>query len=180
MVVVFRRRRAAPEPSPAARHLIVVAGSLDEWADLSEDGWSERLNRLGSAAARAGVESLRIVPTSGGRPVEQRRTDVDGCRVVADPRPDGRANLVEAVNSLGTASEVSEATIQRALGADDDVDLVIVVGQPDIVPQALVWELAYAELVYIDATWESLTSEHVLRSIDEFAVRQRRFGGVVE
>jgi undecaprenyl diphosphate synthase len=42
----------------------------------------------------------------------------------------------------------------------------------------LVWELAYSELVFVDAGWADLQPAHVERAIDEFTHRHRRFGGL--
>ena len=197
---VFRRRRAAvtaidqgidrgsersheSDDSPRARRLIVVAGSIDEWAAFSEAQWNDRLTTVGSAAAAAGVVSVRIVPSAGGRAgrreIGERHARVEGCDVVADPRPDGRSNVVDAVNKM--SRPITEQSLQAQIGGSSgDVDLVIVLGELNVLPQALVWELAYAELVYIAADWSNLSSEHIRRSLEEFAVRQRRFGGVIE
>lgn len=197
---VFRRRRAAvtaidqgidrgsersheSDDSPRARRLIVVAGSIDEWAAFSEAQWTDRLTTVGSAAAAAGVVSVRIVPSAGGRAgrreIGERHARVEGCDVVADPRPDGRSNVVDAVNKM--SRPITEQSLQAQIGGSSgDVDLVIVLGELNVLPQALVWELAYAELVYIAADWSNLSSEHIRRSLEEFAVRQRRFGGVIE
>ncbi|MBM3798934.1 MAG: undecaprenyl diphosphate synthase family protein [Actinobacteria bacterium] len=195
---MFRRRRAVDpvdpvdsvagrsndsDDSPRARRLIVVAGSVEEWAAFDEAQWSERLATVGVAAAAAGIESVRIVPSAGdrarGRAIGERRLHVNGCEVLADPRPDGRANVVDAINQM--SGSITEESLQSQIGGSGgDVDLVIVLGAPDVLPQALVWELGYAELVYIEADWSTLSSEHVRRSLEEFAVRQRRFGGVIE
>ena len=197
---VFRRRRAAVTAidqgidrgsersyesvdSPRARRLIVVAGSIDEWAAFSEAQWTDRLTTVGSAAAAAGVVSVRIVPSADGRAgrreIGERHARVEGCDVVADPRPDGRSNVVDAVNKM--SRPITEQSLQAQIGGSSgDVDLVIVLGELNVLPQALVWELAYAELVYIAADWSNLSSEHIRRSLEEFAVRQRRFGGVIE
>ena len=169
--------------STRARRLIVVAGSIDEWAAFSEVQWTDRLTTVGTAAAAAGVVSGRIVPSvgvrAGGRAIGERHARVGSCEIVADPRPDGRANLVDAINQV--SFPITEESLQAQIGGSSgDVDLVIVLGEPNVLPRALVWELAYAELVYIDADWSTLSSEHVRRSLEEFAVRQRRFGGVIE
>ena len=45
-------------------------------------------------------------------------------------------------------------------------------------PASLVWELAYAEIVFLDAPWTALDAEHIEMAIDDFARRDRRFGGI--
>jgi undecaprenyl diphosphate synthase len=41
-----------------------------------------------------------------------------------------------------------------------------------------VWELAYAELVFLDVPWSGLDAEHVEMAINDYTRRDRRFGGV--
>ena len=55
---------------------------------------------------------------------------------------------------------------------------VIVLGPATQMPASLVWELAYAELVFFDADWHALDAEHLEMAIDDFTRRDRRFGGV--
>ena len=49
---------------------------------------------------------------------------------------------------------------------------------PTRLPPSLVWELAYAELVFLDAPWSALDSEHLEMAVDDFRRRNRRFGGL--
>ena len=57
-------------------------------------------------------------------------------------------------------------------------DLVLVLGPPTQLPPSLVWELAYAELVFTEVAWEKLSADDVRDAIDDFASRRRRFGGL--
>jgi undecaprenyl diphosphate synthase len=42
----------------------------------------------------------------------------------------------------------------------------------------LLWQSAYAELVFVDAFWPEFGRELLQQAIDEFRRRNRRFGGV--
>ena len=42
----------------------------------------------------------------------------------------------------------------------------------------LLWELAYAELLFLDTPWPDVTEETVRQSVAAFHSRQRRFGGL--
>ena len=62
--------------------------------------------------------------------------------------------------------------------ANQEADLVVVLGPPDRLPESMVWELAYSELVFIDIDWSMFTSSHLELAIDDFNRRHRRFGGL--
>lgn len=104
--------------------------------------------------------------------------------VIVDPIADGHgrfAAVVEALRLSGfNPDEVSEETLSHALlaPADKETDLVIVLGPPDRLPESMVWELAYSELVFIDIDWSMLTASHLELAIDDFNRRHRRFGGL--
>jgi undecaprenyl diphosphate synthase len=62
--------------------------------------------------------------------------------------------------------------------AAQDADLVLVLGPPDRMPESMVWELAYCEIVFIDLDWSAFTANHLELAIDDFNRRHRRFGGL--
>ena len=43
----------------------------------------------------------------------------------------------------------------------------------------LLWEAAYAELVFQDVLWPDYGPEHLKAAIEEFHTRERRYGGAV-
>ena len=45
--------------------------------------------------------------------------------------------------------------------ADSEPDLVVVLGPSTQLPPSLVWELAYAELVFIPVGWRELCGRHL-------------------
>ena len=53
---------AAPEPAAnsSLRHVLVVGGTLCDWADLSDERWARRVDELGSYCARIGVPWLTL------------------------------------------------------------------------------------------------------------------------
>lgn len=111
------------------------------------------------------------------------RTD-SGLTVVIDPIADGHARFAYAVENL-RQSGVDPATVDvdvlsRVLlePADAEVDLVVILGPPDRIPDSMVWELAYSELVFLDLAWSELVANHLELAIDDFNRRHRRFGGL--
>jgi len=61
-----------------------------------------------------------------------------------------------------------------------DVDLLIRTGGEQRLSDFLLWECAYAELVFTDRLWPDFTPDDLASAIREFAGRERRFGGLGE
>ncbi|HBQ92276.1 MAG TPA: isoprenyl transferase, partial [Erythrobacter sp.] len=41
----------------------------------------------------------------------------------------------------------------------------------------LLWQAAYAEMLFLDVLWPDFTPDHLTGALAEFAERERRFGG---
>jgi undecaprenyl diphosphate synthase len=95
----------------------------------------------------------------------------------------GRGELVEAARRLvqdGVAGEdVDDAAISTRLYAPelDGLDLLIRTSGEHRISNFMLWEAAYAELVFTETLWPDFAEKDLLEAIDEFARRQRRFGG---
>lgn len=59
-----------------------------------------------------------------------------------------------------------------------DVDLLIRTGGEQRLSDFLLWETAYAELVFAERMWPDFSREDLERALDDFARRERRFGGL--
>lgn len=95
----------------------------------------------------------------------------------------GRGELVDAVRALadGDAGEVDEGALSAHLYRPEvpDPDLVVVTGGDHRVPDILVWEMAYSELVFQDAPWPAVDRTHLAAAVGEYQRRHRRYGGLV-
>ncbi|MEG1964731.1 MAG: undecaprenyl diphosphate synthase family protein, partial [Oscillospiraceae bacterium] len=60
-----------------------------------------------------------------------------------------------------------------------DPDLIIRPGGEKRISNFLLWQGAYAELVFLDVLWPDFTSHTLDEAIEIFSERQRRFGGVL-
>ena len=57
-----------------------------------------------------------------------------------------------------------------------DVDLVIRTSGEKRVSNFLLWQLAYAELIFVDTLWPDFASRDLEEAINEFHRRERRYG----
>jgi undecaprenyl diphosphate synthase len=95
----------------------------------------------------------------------------------------GRAEIVEAVRRLlenGTSPEgLDEEAFARHLYAPDlpDPDLLIRTSGELRISNFLLWQLAYAELVFVDTLWPDFGEDDLREALDAYAGRRRRFGG---
>jgi undecaprenyl diphosphate synthase len=92
----------------------------------------------------------------------------------------GRAEIVEATRRLVESGEdVDEASFARHLYAPEmpDPDLVIRTSGEVRVSNFLLWQLAYAELVFTETLWPDFGPDELRAAVDEYARRRRRFGG---
>lgn len=78
------------------------------------------------------------------------------------------------------ADTVSEGDIETALDTAGlpDVDLLIRTSGEQRISNFLLWQAAYAELVFMDVLWPDFAVGHLAEALDEFARRERRYGGV--
>ncbi len=76
--------------------------------------------------------------------------------------------------------DINEGLFENYLYMFDmpDVDLLIRTGGEKRISNFLLWQSSYAEFVFFDKYWPEFTEEDLLRAIDEFKRRKRRFGGL--
>jgi undecaprenyl diphosphate synthase len=95
----------------------------------------------------------------------------------------GRAEIVEAVRRLlesgAVPDEVDEARFAAVLYEPDmpDPDIVIRTSGEVRVSNFLLWQLAYAELVFVETLWPDFGADDLRFALGEFARRRRRYGG---
>jgi undecaprenyl diphosphate synthase len=88
----------------------------------------------------------------------------------------GRAEILDAARSF--AGE-TEKEFRSHLYAPEmhDPDLIIRTSGEQRLSNYLLWQGAYSELVFRDELWPDFSREAFEESLEEFAARQRRFGG---
>lgn len=99
----------------------------------------------------------------------------------------GRADIVDAAQKYVDQLLAGHATgplDEAALGAGlstaggPPVDLIVRTSGEQRLSNFLLWEAAYAELIYQDILWPDYGPEALGRAVDEFRGRDRRFGAI--
>jgi undecaprenyl diphosphate synthase len=88
----------------------------------------------------------------------------------------GRAEIMDAARALrGDTEEEFRACLYAPEMRDPDV--IIRTGGERRLSNFLLWQAAYAELVFSDELWPDFTRLHLEEALGEFRERRRRFGG---
>jgi undecaprenyl diphosphate synthase len=99
-----------------------------------------------------------------------------------------RAEILQAIRSLARQVEAGELSSDRIdedrfesallTSGVPDPDLLIRTSGEQRISNFMLWQCAYAELVFVDTLWPDFGKEHLEQAIAEFRRRERRYGGV--
>lgn len=87
--------------------------------------------------------------------------------------------IARAAAKAAAIGEVNERTIAAHLDTADlpPLDLLIRTSGEIRLSNFLLWQSAYAEMLFVDTLWPDFTPEMLKQALDDFAQRERRFGG---
>jgi undecaprenyl diphosphate synthase len=98
----------------------------------------------------------------------------------------GRAEIANAARDIARKAKageldpetVDESTVAAHLYAPDipDPDLMIRTSGEMRISNFLLWQLSYAELYVTDTLWPDFREEHLVKAVDDYGRRHRRFG----
>jgi undecaprenyl diphosphate synthase len=99
-----------------------------------------------------------------------------------------RAEITYAVRRLAEEaaagrldpSSIDESTVSRALYTADipDPDIIIRTSGEQRLSNFLLWQSAYAELVFVPENWPDFDEASFLRVLEAYSLRDRRYGGL--
>jgi undecaprenyl diphosphate synthase len=102
----------------------------------------------------------------------------------------GRAEIADATRRIAQLvlegrlkpDHIDEHTIARYLDepAMPDVDLFVRSSGEQRTSNFLLWQSAYAEMVFLDTLWPDFDRRDLWRAIEIYAARDRRYGGAVD
>jgi len=96
----------------------------------------------------------------------------------------GRDDIVHAAKELlksgADPDSITEESISEHLytAGLPDVDLIIRPSGEQRISNFLIWQSAYAEYVFMDVLWPDFGDRELDSALEEFARRNRRFGGI--
>lgn len=87
--------------------------------------------------------------------------------------------IARAAAQAAVAGEVTPASIAAHLDTADlpPLDLLIRTSGEVRLSNFLLWQCAYAEMLFVDTLWPDFTPAHLREALDNFANRERRYGG---
>jgi undecaprenyl diphosphate synthase len=177
--------------------LAVYAFSTENWSrprneiDALMDVFSETIDREFPDLVRQGVRVRFIGRRDRAPEFLQRKMAGLERQTQENTRLDlwiafdygGRAEIVEAVRRLVDSGvepqEIDENVIAANLYAPalPDPDLLIRTSGELRVSNFLLWQIAYAELVFVDRLWPDFGPHDLRDALTAYARRRRRFGG---
>lgn len=102
----------------------------------------------------------------------------------------GRAEITDAVKELAHSiqagkinpGKISEKTISQKLYDPNmpEVDLFIRTSGEQRISNFLLWQSAYAELVFVEQLWPDMDRIELFKAVEQYVKRERRFGGAVD
>ena len=152
----------------------------NELEELHKNGARLRVigNREGLAA-----DIVRDIAEAEKMTCANARIDVNLCINYG-----ARDEILQATRNLArraaagelAADGIDEARFEQELltAGVPDPDLLIRTSGEQRISNFLLWQCAYAELVFVDTLWPDFGKDHLEQAIAEFRRRERRYGGV--
>jgi undecaprenyl diphosphate synthase len=87
--------------------------------------------------------------------------------------------ILRALNSLkNQPKDITEEMLCNTLDCKHQVDIMIRTGGDHRLSNFLLWQSSYAELFFRDTLWPDFTPRDLENILNDFANRERRFGGL--
>ncbi|MFT4147991.1 MAG: isoprenyl transferase [Micrococcaceae bacterium] len=150
--------------------------TMNEWGVRVR--WSGRKPKLWRSVMKELIEAEELTKNN------------DVCHLTMCVNYGGRAEIADAVTAI--AEEVlagkikprgiTENTIQKHLDEPDlpDVDLFLRTSGEQRLSNFMLWQSAYAEMVFMDVLWPDVSRTTLWEAIEIYAQRDRRYGGAID
>ncbi|MEQ5788807.1 di-trans,poly-cis-decaprenylcistransferase [Erythrobacter sp. NFXS35] len=91
----------------------------------------------------------------------------------------GQHEIARAAAKAAAAGEVTIESLAAQLDTADlpPLDLLIRTSGEIRLSNFLLWQSAYAEMLFVDTLWPDFEPAHLTQALDDFARRERRYGG---
>jgi len=156
----------------------VIRRRVDEMSELGvRVRWAGRAPRLWKSVIR----ELEVA--------EEKTRDNDVLTLTMCVNYGGRAEIADAMRSIGREvaagrvkpERIDEKLIGKHLYVPElaDADLVWRTSGEQRLSNFMTWQAAYAEFVFSDVLWPDVDRRHFWAAVDEYARRDRRYGGAL-
>ncbi len=153
------------------KHIMVVA---------DEDFIRNGLNKFLEWCERVGLEEVTVCFKGRKRRVESK--DFGRLKLNMIEGYGGRDEIADAVREIAKLvvrgemepEDVSESDVEKYLKVKNPPDLIVKAGSE--IPEFLIWQSIYSELLFIDIDWRNFRYVDFLRCLRDFQRRERRYG----
>ncbi len=187
------------------KHVTFYAFSTENWKRSKTEvaaimtlfrKYLDEMQRRAEENEEAGY-NIRFIGSREGMPkdivklmdtVEERSKDKSNTYVNLAVNYGGRAEIVESTKKIaeriknGTLKieDITEDTVSEGIytAGQPDPDLIIRPSGEYRLSNFLLWQSAYSEIYVDDVLWPDYTSADLDRALEEYAKRNRRFGGI--
>ncbi|NMR19303.1 isoprenyl transferase [Cellulomonas fimi] len=121
---------------------------------------------------------------------ERLTRDNDVCTLTMCVNYGGRAEIADATRAIAREvaagrldpERITERTVAAHLDEPDlpDVDLFLRTSGEQRTSNFMIWQSAYAELVFLDELWPDVDRRSLWRAVEVYARRDRRYGGAAD
>ncbi|MBC3763022.1 isoprenyl transferase [Quadrisphaera oryzae] len=121
---------------------------------------------------------------------EQLTADNSTCTLTMCVNYGGRAEIADAAKALAREvaagrldpEKIDERALARHLDEPDlpDVDLFLRTSGEQRTSNFMLWQSAYAELMFVDTPWPDVDRRVLWRAVEDYARRDRRYGGALD
>lgn len=146
-----------------------IVSDLDEFADAGI-----RLKVIGDLS-RFDAEARKLIEDALARTAAN-----NGTTLAVALGYGSQDEIVRAAKAAAAAGEITAEAIEAHLDTADlpPLDLLIRTSGEIRLSNFLLWQAAYAEMLFVDTLWPDFTPEQLRAACDDFAKRERRFGGL--
>ncbi|MBL0709225.1 MAG: di-trans,poly-cis-decaprenylcistransferase [Sulfurimonas sp.] len=111
--------------------------------------------------------------------VKEKTANCDGLVQSLALNYGAKDEMLRAINILKKEKDdISETMLSDALDCKHSVDLLIRTGGDYRLSNFLLWQSAYAELVFTDTLWPDFSTQELEEILKKFTKIERRFGGL--
>lgn len=183
------------------KNLILFAFSTENWARPEEEKnylfqlpqlffnkYIEELKQENIRVSAIGeyeqfpLNTVKVIENA----IEQTK-NCTGCNLCLAVNYGGRREIALAAKKIAQAykneeiSEINEDVFSAYLMSEcKDIDLLIRTSGEVRVSNFLLWQIAYAEMMFVDCAWPDFDEAELMKCIEAYQNRERRYGGIID